>query len=153
MWVNKKNILLYCCELAICKLKKCMCISCGVPINDCYLQQHQFFFQISRLVLNVTSSCLQPHYADRLFFFQSQLIPVCCISVFSPSFVCLAWRHGNCFICDDSSLPRSSSSNLLQMFYILEIQYLQVYMSFKKSLFLHLNPRLTKAAIPNTSSY
>lgn len=119
MWVNKKNILSSCCELAICKLKKCTCISCVVPINDCYLQQHQLFFQISRLVLNVTSSCLQPHYADRpfsffflFFLFQSQLIPVCCISVFSPSFVCLAWRHGNCFICDDSSLPRSSSSNL-----------------------------------------
>lgn len=69
MWVNKKNILSSCCELAICKLKKCTCISCVVPINDCYLQQHQLFFQISRLVLNVTSSCLQPHYADRPFSF------------------------------------------------------------------------------------
>lgn len=52
-------------------------------------------------------------YSDWLIFFvlQNPHTPVYCISVFSPFCVCLVWPRGNCFTCDDSSLPRSSLSS------------------------------------------
>lgn len=117
------------------------------------------FSNIKTVVLSVTSSCFQPHYANKpfFFFFQSQLIPVCCISVFSPSFVCLAWQHGNCFICDDSSLPRNSLSSLKKVVANVLILWDTVstglHVFQEVSLFLHLNLWWTKAAIPNTCSY
>lgn len=57
------------------------------------------------------------------FILQNPHTPVCCISVFSPFCVCLAWPHGNCFTCDDSSLLRSSLSspgNLMRNHYKLD---------------------------------
>lgn len=146
------------CDLAICKYKKC--IGCVVPINDHYLQQHQLFFQISRLLfwvlLQVVFNLIMLTSLS-FFFFQSQLIPVCCISVFSPSFVCLAWQHGNCFICDVSSLPRNSLSSLKKVVANVLILWDTVstglHVFQEVSLFLHLNLWWTKAAIPNTCSY
>ena len=70
-----------------------------------FIHKHQ-----SLINLLIGEVLYQLRYFNNMFIIilQSQLIPVCCISVFFPFCACLVWPHGNCFTCDDSSLLRSS---------------------------------------------